>query len=77
MSLNRKDLSNRPVTMEHRHFKAIAAALRESRPASNWEPAKMSQWKSTVNSFVVICRSSNSRFNADRFLAACNHEDRS
>lgn len=59
------------VKLEHRHFAVIAAALRESKPAANWEPAKMSQWKSTVSSFVDTCRSSNGRFDRDRFLAAC------
>jgi hypothetical protein len=80
MSLNRKDIStsNRRIEMQHRHFAAIASALRDSKPIPEYDeshnPAKMAQWKSTVNSFIVICRSSNARFNAERFLAACNYE---
>jgi hypothetical protein len=76
MTLNRKDIStaNRRIEMQHRHFAAIASALRDSKPAPHWDPNKLAQWQSTVNSFIVICRASNSRFDKERFLAACNYE---
>lgn len=74
MNLNRKDIStaNKHVEMQHRHFAVIAAALRDAKPL-NATDVGMNQWQSTVNSFVVVCRSSNGRFNAERFLAACNY----
>lgn len=76
MSLNRKDvsLSRKTARLEHRHFCAIAEALRDAKPHPNWDPNKMEQWQSTINSFIVVCKASNGRFDAERFLAACNYE---
>lgn len=74
MSLKRKDIRDRKVELQHRHFCAIAEALRDSKPLPNWCPNKHAQWQSTVNSFVAVCRRSNGRFDSDRFIAACNHE---
>lgn len=75
MSLNRKDVSlNRKTpAFEHRHFCAIAAALRDSKPLNKTD-ISMNQWQSTVNSFIVICKASNGRFDQERFLAACTYE---
>lgn len=70
MTLNRKDIRNQHVSMQHRHFRAIAEALRDSKPTGL---EQMAQWQSTVNSFIVILRGSNGRFNTERFLAACNY----
>jgi hypothetical protein len=77
MSLNRKDIStaNRPVELQHRHFAVIAAALRDSKPTGDID--RLTQWHCTVNSFIVFCRSSNPKFNRERFVAACNYEERS
>lgn len=73
--MNRKDLAiaNRHISLQHRHFCLIAAALRDSKPATNWDPNKLAQWQSTVNSFVAVCRRSNGRFDPERFTDACNH----
>lgn len=73
MTLNRKDISTalKHVEMQHRHFAIIAAAMRDSKPT---QPNHLAQWHSTVNSFIVICRSSNPRFDQQRFLAACNYQ---
>lgn len=74
--MNRKDLNtaNRHVELQHRHFAIIAAALRDSKPLASWDANKHAQWQSTVNSFIVVCRRSNGRFDRERFEAACNHE---
>jgi hypothetical protein len=75
MSLNRKDISTalKHVEMQHRHFSLIAAALRDSKPTGQIG-LEMIQWQFTVHNFVVICRSSNPRFDRERFLAACNYQ---
>jgi hypothetical protein len=76
MSLNRKDIStaNKSPQLQHRHFALIAAAMRDSKPGTNWDPNKRAQWESTINSFIEIGRRSNDKFDAERFRAACNHE---
>lgn len=76
VALNRKDISTakRHIELQHRHFAFIAAVLAESKPLPHWDANKLAQWQSMVNSFVMACRSSNGRFSADRFLAACNHD---
>lgn len=73
MSFNRKDIftANKHVELQHRHFAVIAAALADSKPT---QPEMMAQWQSTVNSFIAICRSSNPRFDQQRFIAACSHQ---
>jgi hypothetical protein len=72
--LNRKDIStaNRGVELQHRHFSAIAAALRNSKPVN---PDWLAQWQATVDEFLIVCRASNSKFNRERFLAACNYQE--
>jgi hypothetical protein len=67
-----KSTMRKHITLEHRHFCLIAAALRESKPEPHWDANKHAQWYSTVNSFIVACKSSNPRFDRDRFVAACN-----
>jgi hypothetical protein len=59
--------------LQHRHFCFIAAVLAESRPMANWDANKHAQWQSVLNSFVAACKRSNGRFDADRFIEACNH----
>lgn len=61
------------VTLEHRHFCFIAAVLAEMKPEPLFPNAK-AQWDSTVNAFVAACKRSNGRFDADRFIEACNHD---
>jgi hypothetical protein len=74
--MNMKDIrtANKHIELQHRHFCLIAATLRDSKPAEHWDANKMVQWQSIVNEFVAACRRSNGRFDADRFLTACNYE---
>jgi hypothetical protein len=76
--MNGRDRStiNRDKTpeLQHRHFCFIAAVLAETRPMVDWDEPLRIQWQLTVNAFTAACKRSNSRFNADRFLEACNHD---
>jgi len=74
--MNGRDIAGMRKTpqLEHRHFCFIAAVLAESKPAPHWDANKLAQWQSVVNSFVAACKRSNGRFSADRFEAACNHD---
>jgi hypothetical protein len=59
-----KSTMNRHITLEHRHFCFIAGVLSELPDANR---------ASVINAFVAACKRSNNRFNADRFIEACNH----
>jgi hypothetical protein len=74
MSLNRKDISTaqRGVELQHRHFAFIAATLKATKPPASWDANKLAHWASMVLTFAKECRSTNPRFDCDRFLAACD-----
>jgi hypothetical protein len=69
-----KSTMRKSVELQHRHFCFIAAVMAESKPAPHWDANKLAQWQSVVNSFVAACKRSNGRFDADRFMEACNHD---
>ena len=70
-SANRKDINTaaRGVSLEHRHFSFIAAALASTKPES--DGPELNQWNNMVLQFASDCRASNPRFDRARFLAAC------
>jgi hypothetical protein len=74
--MNGRDISGMKKTpeLQHRHFCFIAAVMAESKPETHWDPNKLAQWESILNSFVAACKRSNGKFNADRFREACNHD---
>lgn len=77
MALNRKDISTaqRGVSLEHRHFAFIAAALKASKPMADDYTDANAVWRNVVDRFVRECSQSNPRFNRSRFLAACDWTD--
>lgn len=58
--------------MSRKHFVALAAALRESRPESNGEARE--QWKTDVRAIASACAAANGSFDRCRFYAACCFE---
>lgn len=70
--------------MTKKDFELIADLLWSAKPArgpglpEDWFTAQMDQWAWTVATAAARLRSTNPRFDADRFRAACglNHEPR-
>jgi hypothetical protein len=57
--------------MLRKHFIAIAAMLRASRPESHWDANKRAQWDMDVTAIADVCRRFNAQFNRSRFIDAC------
>jgi hypothetical protein len=57
--------------MTRRHFRALAQALRNTRPGENWDANKRAQWNLDVKAVLDICASENSNFDRHRFIEAC------
>lgn len=74
MALNRKDISTaaKGVDLQHRHFAFIAATLKATKPES--AGPELNQWTNMTLQFASECRSTNPKFNRDRFLSACGVE---
>jgi hypothetical protein len=68
---HRKDLRNDRAKMEHRHFAAIAAVIRDmgTAPVDSWTQTQI------AGQFAAALRSTNPRFDRDRFMRACLHKD--
>lgn len=66
---NRKDIRSDLCSMEHRHFAAIAAMLRNM-PRGAF-PADGPAYETIVNHFANELRATNPRFDRQRFMAAC------
>jgi hypothetical protein len=62
---HKKDLSSKPVTMTHQHFRFVAAVLRAQMTIApiTTQPVVMH--------FADALRSTNPNFDRARFLAAC------
>lgn len=62
--------------MSRKHFEAIAAALRASKPNAdlypNDYPSMNAQWIETVYQIADALATLNEQFNRERFLAACS-----
>lgn len=61
--------------MTRKHFEAIAASLKRSRPAdlgdSSYAVGCRDQWNCTVGGLVNVCSASNALFSPSRFVQAC------
>ena len=61
--------------MSRKHFREIARALRDVRPAPSEGFTARQQWRDTVRAIAGTLRTSNARFSFDRFYAACGFAD--
>lgn len=68
---NRKDLSAKPATMTHQHFRQIAAILREMPVHS---ATLRVQRDSCINAFATKLAGTNPNFDRARFVSACYAE---
>jgi hypothetical protein len=71
MNMKDKRTALRGVELQHRHFSFIAAVIRDMPDHS---PSLRAQRQSVANAFADACRATNSRFDRDRFLAACGYD---
>lgn len=58
--------------MTRKHFAALAAVLRDLRPARG--ATTQAQWEAAVKTVASMCAQNNRNFNASRFYAACGLE---
>tara|TARA_R100000664_G_scaffold1217_8_gene3253 strand:+ start:4973 stop:5149 length:177 start_codon:yes stop_codon:yes gene_type:complete len=56
--------------MTRKHYKIIAEAMAESKPK---EYDDIVVWKATVETLAIRLGNSNSNFDKDKFLDACNY----
>ncbi len=61
--------------MTRAHFEALAAALLNQKPGSNWNPNKRVQWELDCKAVADVCGRSNISFKRDKFLTACGLND--
>ena len=59
--------------MTKRHFEAIAAALKGSKPTDTAPDSWVVQWRADVRAIASVLLAHNPRFDA-RFYAACGYE---
>jgi hypothetical protein len=58
--------------MTRKDYEIIAAVLRRTKPVgSNWSKDNYASWRGIVREFAEQLALGNSRFQADRFEAAC------
>ena len=61
--------------MSRKDYELIAEAFRDTRPMDNAsDPNLWSQWRTDVMHISRALRSTNPRFDQNRFVAACNRE---
>lgn len=61
--------------MIKKHFKALADALKDSKPLDNDVFDKQVQWHKDIDAVADVCRNMNRAFDAERFYAACGYND--
>ena len=57
--------------MTRQHFKALADAPKEERPAEHWDANKRLQWDKDVEAVARACKHFNPGFKPQRFFDAC------
>lgn len=57
--------------MTSKHFRALAVALNSTRPDPTFDSRVLLQWNADMLAVANVCRSANSRFDAQRFIDAC------
>ena len=67
-SAHRKDLSGKPASMTHQHFRQIAEIIREI------DPALPMTSREIAGLFATRLAATNPKFDRHRFLMACGHE---
>lgn len=71
-----KDTRDKDVKLQHRHFKFIAATLRDvSLSEKDETPLDYSTWRAICVSFSDACAATNPKFDRARFLKACGYYD--
>ena len=63
--------------MTRKHFIALAKALKETKPMEDitlLQDTLLLQWQTDVIAITEVLSMSNDRFDADRFLKACNYK---
>jgi len=60
--------------MTRKHFEALAAALRGTRPFPGDSPEAWDQWRATVRAVTDTCYQFNGQFNRDRFERAAGFD---
>lgn len=63
--------------MTRKHFEALAAALKDSKPDGNGEvvhPIALTQWRADVRAIALVCHAYNHQFSTRRFYDACGYE---
>ena len=60
--------------MSRKHFKALAAELKFTKPSPDKGDAAMIQWRSDVRAVSRVCDRMNPSFDAPRFLEACGYD---
>ena len=68
VAAHRKDLSGKPATMTHQHYREIASIIRRM---PTFAPSLRTQRESCANAFADGLAGTNPNFNRERFLAAC------
>jgi hypothetical protein len=71
MNMKDKNTAQRGVELQHRHFSFIAAVIHDM---PDHAETLRAQKRSVALAFAYACRATNSRFDRDRFLAACGYE---
>lgn len=60
--------------MSRKHFKAIAVALLDCRPAMNAGREAWNTWTALVREMTQVCASFNGGFKSDRFHTAAGYD---
>ena len=58
--------------MSKKHFVMLADALRAEKPASHWNPNKMTQWELDVKAIADVCARCSPNFKRDRWMDYVN-----
>ena len=60
--------------MTKKDYILLADALAQSRPLPQWDAPLHRQWRADVRYIASALRTTNPRFDADKFIAACERD---